>query len=282
MFRSIVIWVSVILVCCLMTGCSKKNNTNADVSPEVIAAGSDLSAIIGRGKLMVGMDITDIRYQPFEMKNKNGQIVGFDVDLAQLMADELGVNLEIVPTNWDGIIPALVDGKFDLIISAMAVSTERNKAVNFSSPYYVSGKCLLINSRDAFRIRDYHDLNHKDTVVATTFSDDMVLNRYFPETDIVRFKSDEEAVREVIERRADAFIADKARISIFAAKYPGITIALKDAFTYEPIAVGMRKGDVDLLNWVNNCIEIMKGDGRLPALEKKWMEKYIPPSSNEG
>lgn len=279
MFRSIVIWASVALVCCLLTACFKKNNTNANVSPEVIAASSDLGVIIGRGKLIVGMDVSDIRFQPFEMKNKNGEIVGFDVDLAQMMADELGVNLEIVPTNWDGIIPALIDGKFDLIISAMAVSTERNKAVNFSTAYYISGKCLLINNRDAFRINDYHDLNHKDTVVATTFSDDMVLNRYFPEADIIRFESDEEAVREVIERRADAFIADKARISIFAVKYPGTTKALKDPFTYEPMAVGMRKGDVDLLNWVNNCIEIMKGDGRLPALEKKWMEQYIPPSS---
>ncbi|MBN2224657.1 MAG: transporter substrate-binding domain-containing protein [Deltaproteobacteria bacterium] len=279
MFRSILIWASVALICCAATACSKKNNTNTTVSPEVIAAGSDLAKIIGRGKMIVGMDVSDIRYQPFEMKNKNGEIVGFDVDLAQIMADELGVNLEIVPTNWDGIIPALIDGKFDLIISAMAVSTERNKAVNFSAPYYLSGKCLLINSRDVFRINDYHDLNHKDTVVVTTFSDDMVLNRYFPEADIVRFKNDEEAVREVIERRARAFIADRARISIFAVKYPGTTIAIKDPFTYEPIAVGMRKGDVDLLNWVNNCIEIIKGDGRLAELEKKWMEQYIPPSS---
>jgi polar amino acid transport system substrate-binding protein len=282
MYRSIIVWACVALVCCFPGACTKNNTGSPDVSPDVIAAGSDLSAIIGRGKLMVGMDVTDIRYQPFEMKDKNGQIIGFDVDLAQIMADELGVNLEIVPTNWDGIIPALVDGKFDLIVSGMAISTERNKAINFSAPYYLSGKCLLINSRDAFHIKDYRDLNRKGTVVVTTFSDDMVLNRYFPETNIVRFKSDEEAVREVVERRADAFIADKARISIFASKYPGTTIALTDPFTYEPVAVGMRKGDVDLLNWVNNCIEIIKGDGRLPALEKKWMEQYVPPSSEKG
>ncbi len=280
MNRSIVIWTSVVLISCMLAaGCSKKNNTNGTVSPEVISGGSDLTTIIGRGKLMVGMDVSDIRYQPFEMKNKNGEIAGFDVDLAQMMADELGVNLEIVPTNWDGIIPALIDKKFDLIISAMAVSTERNKAVNFSTPYYLSGKCILINSRDIFRINEYRDLNDTDTVVVTTFSDDMVLNRYFPDADIVRFKNDEEAVREVIERRADAFIADKARISIFAAKYPGTTVALSEPFTYEPIAVGMRKGDVDLLNWVNNCIDIMRGDGRLAELEKKWMEQYTPPSS---
>lgn len=282
MYRSIIVWACVAVLCCFSGACAKKNGTGSDVSPDAIAAASDLSEIIGRGKLMVGMDVSDIRYQPFEMKDRNGQIVGFDVDLAEMMADELGVNLEIVPTNWDGIIPALIDGKFDLIISGMAISTERNKAINFSTPYYLSGKCLLINRRDAFHIKDFRDLNRNGTVVVTTFSDDMVLNRYFPETDIIRFKSDEEAVREVIERRADAFIADKARIAIFAAKYPGNTTAIITPFTYEPIAIGMRKGDVDLLNWVNNCIEIMKGDGRLPALEKEWMEQYVPPSPDNG
>ncbi len=279
MSRSIVIWTLVVLLCGFSVSCSKKNNTNGIVSPEVIASGSDLAAIIARGKLMVGMDVSDIRYQPFEMKNQNGEIVGFDVDLAQMMADDLGVSLEIVPTNWDGIIPALVDGKFDLIISAMAVSTERNKAINFSTPYYLSGLSILIKNYDLFRIHDYHDLNRKDMVVATTFSDDMVLSRYFPDADIIRFKSDEEAVREVIEKRAEAFVADRARVSIFAAKYPRNTVALTGTFTYEPMAIGMRKGDVDILNWVNNCIEIMKGDGRLPALEKKWMQQYIPPST---
>jgi len=282
MFRFIVVWTCIAVLCCFSTACTKKSNTNSDISPDIIAAGSDLSAIIERGKLLVGMDVTDIRYQPFEMKDKNGEIVGFDVDFANMIADELGVNLEIVPTNWDGIIPALVDGKFDLIISGMAISTERNKVINFSTPYYLSGKCLLINRRDAFHIKDYRDLNRKGMIVVTTFSDDMVLGRYFPDADIVRFKSDEEAVREIVERRADGFVADKARISIFAAKYPGTTTAIEDTFTYEPIAIGMRKGDVDLLNWVNNCIEIMRGDGRLPALETQWMQHYIPPSSGEG
>lgn len=278
MFRSTITFACIALICVCLGACAKNSNSNSEIRPDVIAAGSALTDIIGRGKLLVGMDVSDIRYQPFEMKDKNGQIIGFDVDLAQTMADELGVSLVIVPTTWDGIIPSLIDEKFDLIVSGMAVSTERNKAINFSTPYYVSGKCLLINSRDAFRIKSYRDLNRKGTVVATTFSDDMVLNRYFPDTNIVRYESDDEAVREVIERRASAFIADKARISIFAAKYPGTTIGLDDPFTYEPVAVGMRKGDVDLLNWVNNCIEIMRGDGRLAALEKKWMEQYVPPS----
>ncbi len=279
MYRNIGVVISIVVVCVSILSCSRKNNGSLSVNPDTIAASSDLTAIMQRGKLMVGMDVSDIRYQPFEMKNANGEIVGFDVDLARMMADELGVTLEIVQTNWDGIIPALVDSKFDLLISAMSVTMERNKAINFSAPYYLSGKSLLININDAARIDTYRDLNRKDTPVTTTFSDDMVLDRYIPDAQVIRFDNDEDAVREVIEGRAKAYIAEKTKIFLFAKKYPRNTIALLEPFTFEPIAVGMRKGDVDLLNWVNNFLEILKGDGRLGMLEKRWVQDYVPPST---
>ena len=206
---------------------------------------------------------------------------GIITSLAQMMADELGVSLEIVQTNWDGIIPALIDDKFDLIISGMSVTTERNKAINFSEPYYLSGKSLLINAHNAGHIDTYRDLNRKNMVVATTFADDMLLDRYFPDADIIRFEGDDEAVREVIAGRAHAYIADKARVILFSRKYQANTVGILEPFTFEPIAVGMRKGDVDLLNWIDNFIEIIKGDGRLATLERKWMQEYIPPSTGE-
>jgi polar amino acid transport system substrate-binding protein len=279
MYRSAVIVLCLVLLCVAPISCSKKNNGGVSVGPDTIAAGSDLAAILQRGRLMVGMDVSDIRYQPFELTDASGQIVGFDVDLAQMMADDLGVSLEIVKTSWDGIIPALIDNKFDLIISSMVVTTERNKAINFSEPYYLSGKSLLIGARDAGRIESYRDLNRKDTVVATTFVDDMITDRYIPDADIIRFKSDEDAVREVVEGRAKAYIGDKALVIVFSEKYRTNTVALVEPFTFEPIAVGMRKGDVDLMNWVDNFIEIIKGDGRLDMLEKKWIRQYIPPST---
>jgi polar amino acid transport system substrate-binding protein len=279
MYRNAIIVFCLVLLCAAPGSCSKKNNGGVSVNPDTIASGSDLAAILQRGRLMVGMDVSDIRYQPFELTDASGQIVGLDVDLAQMMADELGVSLEIVKTSWDGIIPALVDKKFDLIISSMVVTTERNKAINFSDPYYLSGKSLLIAARDTGRIDSYRDLNRKDTVVATTFVDDMIIDRYIPDADIVRFKSDEDAVREVVAGRAKAYIGDKALVIVFSEKYRNSTVALVEPFTFEPIGVGMRKGDVDLLNWVNNFIEIIRGDGRLEMLEKKWIRQYIPPST---
>jgi polar amino acid transport system substrate-binding protein len=221
------------------------------------------------------MDIADIRFQPFEMKNEKGELMGFDVDLAALMADELGVSLEIVETSWDGIIPALINDKFDLIISGMSITTERNKAINFSEPYYLSGKCLLIHMDNAGRISSHYELNRPDIVVATSLFNDIMIDRYMPEAVITRFDTDEEAVLTMVEKRAHAYVGDKALVALFAKKYPYTTLALMTPFTYEPIAMGMRKGDPDLLNWVDNFIEIIRGDGRLAMLEQKWMVDYI-------
>ncbi|MEJ2067981.1 MAG: transporter substrate-binding domain-containing protein [Deltaproteobacteria bacterium] len=234
-----------------------------------------------RGKLIVGMDIADIRYQPFEMKDANGKIIGFDVDLAQMMADELNVTLEIVESNWDGIIPDLINKKFDIIISGMSITTERNKAINFSSPYYLSGKCLLVNIEYAGRVISYHDLNRPGVVVATTFHNDMILDRYLPDATIVRHEKADEAALEVSEGKAQAFIVDKALVATYAGKYPDTTFSIMTPFTYEPIAMGMRKGDPDLMNWIDNFIEIISGDGRLALLEQKWMLDFVSSGDTE-
>jgi len=259
----------------VLTSCSNNENGTVTVSPDSLSEMSTLNTILKRGKLVVGMDVSDVRYQPFEMKNANGELSGFDVDLAQMMADELGVSLEIVQTGWDGIIPALINRKFDIIISGMGVTTERNKVINFSDPYYLSGKCLLIHIDNIGIITSYRDLNRGDITVATAFYNDMAINRYIPDASIIRYASDEEAVEDVLFGNADAYIADKARVAIYARMYPENTLALLTPFTYEPIAIGVRKGDPDFLNWINNFIRIINGDGRLAILEQKWMVDYV-------
>ena len=97
---------------------------------------STLDAVLERGVLRVGFDAG---YQPFEMTNKQGQYIGFDVDLAKMVAKEMGVKVEFVNTAWDGIIPALLTNKFDVIMGGMTVTPQRNLRVNFADPYIVVG-----------------------------------------------------------------------------------------------------------------------------------------------
>ena len=111
---------------------------------------------VKRGTLKVGMDPT---YMPFEMTNKRGQIIGFEVDLLKAMAKSMGVKLELVSTGYDGIIPALMTNKFDMIGSGMTLTQERNLRLNFSEPFIVVGQTLLVRKELADKIKSYKDLN---------------------------------------------------------------------------------------------------------------------------
>src|SRR5258706_7508683 len=102
---------------------------------------STLNQVLRRGELRVG---TEAGYMPFEMRDKQGNIIGFDIDLAKKMASVLKVKVTFVNTQWDGIIPALLTDKFDILMGGMTITAERNVQVNFSKPYVVIGQPGLL------------------------------------------------------------------------------------------------------------------------------------------
>ena len=139
------------------------------LTAEDIAKASAIEEILKRGKLLVGLEAG---YQPFEMQDEKGNIVGFDVD----MAYELGKaifgkggekKVEIMNTAWDGIIPSLMTHKYDIIMAGMTVLQSRNLKVNFCEPYYYIGQCLLINKKDVGKYKSYKDLNKKGVSVTS-------------------------------------------------------------------------------------------------------------------
>ena len=104
---------------------------------------STLNKILQSGELRVGMEPG---YLPFEMKDKKGNIIGYDVDMAREMAKQMGVKLTLVPTAWDGIIAGLVTDKYDIIMSGMTITQQRNLKVNFANPYIVVGQTVLLSN----------------------------------------------------------------------------------------------------------------------------------------
>jgi len=138
-----------LLIACLLALCV--------VLPGVAAADT-LDDILERGTLRVGMEPG---YMPFEMTNKKGEIIGFDVDMAKRIAKAMGVELELVSTAWDGIIPALITKKFDMIMSGMTLTQERNMKISLAKPYIVIGQSILIDKKLAGTVNSYKDLNSK-------------------------------------------------------------------------------------------------------------------------
>ncbi|QCT94389.1 transporter substrate-binding domain-containing protein [Caminibacter mediatlanticus TB-2] len=230
---------------------------------------STLNQVVKKGKLRVCLEPG---YVPFEMRDKHGRIIGFDVDIAKKMAKDMGVKLKLVPTAWDGIIPALITNKCDIIISGMTITQKRNLKVAFSEPYFLVGQTLLVNKKHS-NISNYKDLDKKGIVITTKLgtTGEIAARKLFKNATIKTFDSESAAVQEVLNNRADAFIYDKPYNELFmAGKGKGKLIFLKQDLTYEPLGFAVNHGDPDFLNWLNNFLRQIKHDGTYEKFYNKW------------
>lgn len=227
---------------------------------------------VKRGTLRVGMDPT---YMPFEMTNKRGEIIGFEVDLLKAMTKAMGVKLELVSTSYDGIIPALLTDKFDMIGSGMTLTQERNLRINFSEPFIVVGQTLLIRKELADKVKSYKDLNSADYRITSKIgtTGEMVAKKLISQAKYSGFDNEQEAVMDVVNGKADAFIYD-APYNVVAVNKAGAgkLVFLNEPFTFEPLAFGLKKGDYDSINWINNWLHQIREDGTYDRIHAKWFK----------
>jgi polar amino acid transport system substrate-binding protein len=247
---------------------------SAATSPFDIFDGSNLNQIVKRNKLIVGMEVS---FFPFEYANEKGEPIGFDVDIAQLAAKEMGVEIEIKDMEFAGLIPSLQGGKIDMIISGMTRTLTRAKTVSFTQPYFITGLCALLSKKRAQDIQDVKELNSPDRILAVKLgtTGDLITGKLFPKAQVNRYKEETACVREVVTGRADAFFYDQLSISKHHKENPDTTRALLKPFTYEPYSIAIRKGDTDFLNWLNLFLETIKGDGRYQELYDKYFHDIL-------
>lgn len=243
----------------------------ADAADQTLWEQSTLNQIVKRGELRVGIEAG---YMPFEMRDKKGDIIGFDVDLARLMARYMGVKLTLVNTQWDGIIPALLTDKFDILMSGMTITLERNLRVNFADPYVVIGQTVLLNRKLEATVKSYKDLNDPKYTIATKLgtTGEMAAKKFLPNAKIKQFETEAECALEVRNGRADAFVYDLPYNAVYFGQNKDAVAILKEPFTREPLGWAVRKGDPDFLNWLNNFLAQIKSDGSYDALYNKWFE----------
>jgi polar amino acid transport system substrate-binding protein len=231
---------------------------------------STLNQILQRGELRVGLEPG---YMPFEMKDKKGNIIGFDVDLAKTMAKAMGVKLKLVPTAWDGIIAGLLTGKYDIIMSGMTVTQERNLKINFANPYISVGQTILALKK--YDGKTWQDLDKPQYTIVTKLgvTGEIATRKMFKKAKIRTFETEADATQELLNGNADAFVYDKPYNAIFfAQKGEGKLVHLDNDLTYEPLGWAVRKGDPDFLNWLNNFLNQTKHDGTYDKIYDKWFK----------
>lgn len=231
-----------------------------------------IDSILKKGVLKVGLEAG---YMPFEMRDKRGNIIGLDVDLAKDMAKSMGVKLEIVNVEWDGIIPGLLTKKFDIIMAGMTITQKRNLKVNFSDPYIVIGQTILLNKKLKGKIKSYKDLNNKKYKLVSKLgtTGENTIKKMIPKANYKSYQTSQDAAMEVINGRADALVYDLPQISmLYKTQAKGKAIFLDRPFTYEPLAFAIRKSDPNFLNWINNWLRQIKNDGTYEKFHKKWFK----------
>ncbi len=236
-----------------------------------LAKKSTIEKILKRGELRVGFESG---YVPFEMTDKKGNFIGFDMDYARRMAKEMKVKFVPVNTEWDGIIPALMTDKFDIIMGGMTITQERNLRINFAEPYIVVGQTILLNKKHEGKVKSYKDLNDPKYILTSRLgtTGEQAIKRYMPKATYKSFQSEAEAGLEVINNKADALVYDLPFCGfLYGSQGKGKTIFLDTPFTYEPLAWAINKGDPDFLNWLNNFLRQTKGDGFYDRLYQKWI-----------
>ena len=245
------------------------------VTALVAATAAQAGAIdeaVKRGTLKVGMDPT---YMPFEMTDKRGEIIGFEVDILKAMAKSMGVKLELVSTGYDGIIPAFLTGKFDMIGSGMTLTQERNLRLNFSEPFIVVGQTLLIRKELADKVKSYKDLNDPQYRLTSKLgtTGEMIAKKLMSKAQYHGYDNEPECVLAVVNGKADAFVYDAPYNVVAVNKFgDGKLVFLDQPFTYELLAFGLKKGDYDSINFINNFLHQIHEDGTYDRIHDKWFK----------
>ena len=263
-------FLSVAFLCLMVLAMTAPYAFSGDVS-QALTKESMLEDVLQRGVLRVGMST----FVPWAMNDKNGNLIGFEIDVATKLAEDMGVKVEFVPTKWAGIIPALLTGKFDIIIGGMGILPQRNLKVNFSDPYEFSGMSMVAHKEVAKGFKSLEDFNKPDVVIAARLGSTAVTatKKYMPNAQIRLFDDEAQSYAELLNGRVHAVVGSAPTPAFQAIKYPDkLFLPLDDTFTKEPIGFALRKGDVDSLNFVNNWIRYRSADGFLAEKKHYWFE----------
>ncbi|HMG90465.1 MAG TPA: transporter substrate-binding domain-containing protein [Chryseolinea sp.] len=229
-----------------------------------------LSAILKRGEIRIG---TSGNQPPFTMKAKNGELIGYEVDLAKALAKNMGVKLKLVEMPFSDLLGALKAGKIDAVMSGMTMTPERNLEVLFAGPYILSGKSILTKSALISEISAGNtDKKYKIVTLKGSTSVEFVKN-YMPKHELILVDNYNAGVDMVLNDKAHAMVADKPICVVTMMKNQGKDLVISDKpLTIEPIGMALPPDDPQFLNLVENYISSLEISGNLPLLEKTWFQ----------
>ncbi|MBQ0140062.1 MAG: transporter substrate-binding domain-containing protein [Kurthia sp.] len=221
-------------------------------------------------KLVIG---TNAGYYPFEMIDKDGKMVGYDMDVANAIAKELGAKVEVKQFGFDALIPALQSGKIDMIFAGMTITDERAEVVNFANSYYETGQSVMVKSDS--KIKDPKELDKKGTTIAVQIATTgaIVSKKEFKNAEIKEFEDFPAAALAAQQGQVDAVVYDEPAIKVYALQNEGKVKALDDLLASDNLGIALSKDDDATLKWVNEFLASYIGSDEEKATRAKWFEE---------
>ncbi|MGG6297937.1 transporter substrate-binding domain-containing protein [Leptolyngbya sp. AN02str] len=228
--------------------------------------GSTLDQILSAGKVRIAVPQDS---QPFGFMGADGQPQGYDVDVAKLLAESLEVELELIPVTSQNRIPFLQTNRADLVISSLGATPERAKSIYFSIPYapFYSG----IYGAKGQAVSGYEDLAGKTVGVTQGALEDLELTKRAPSNvDIKRFEDNSTTTSALVAGQVDLIATGNTIAAQVIQDNPAREIENKFVMRNSPCFIGLRRGDLDLLQWVNVFVTNKRLSGELDELSQQW------------
>ncbi|GLS03085.1 basic amino acid ABC transporter substrate-binding protein [Chitiniphilus shinanonensis] len=218
---------------------------------------------------------TEATFAPFESMNEQQQIVGFDADLIQAIADKAGFRIKLVNTPWEALFTGLRNGDRDIVAAAVTITSERKRTMDFSAPYF-EARQLIITAQDNKVDTLAHLAGRKIGVQGGTSGDALAQQRFGKtSSNIRRFDSIVQALEALRAAQVEAVIADNGVVRNYLVENPGARLRLVDdpAFEKEYYGIAVKKGNKALLERINRGLAAIKADGTYQKIHLKYFGK---------
>lgn len=210
---------------------------------------------------------TDATFPPMEFV-ENGKRTGFDIELTEALAKAMGRKVEWIDIDFKGLIPGLMSRRFDMAVSAIYITDERKKVVDFTDSYYAGGLVAMVKDNNT-SIRKLADLEGKKVTVQVGTKSVGYLQQNFPKVQRVEVEKNQEMFNLVDIGRADAAVTGKPAAFQYVRTRPGLRV-LDEQLTTEEYGMALRKDTPELTKAVNAALAKLKADGTYAAIVKKW------------
>ncbi|MGP2490272.1 transporter substrate-binding domain-containing protein [Mesorhizobium sp. PUT5] len=232
---------------------------------------ADLQDILASGKVRIGVPL-DV--PPFGFVDENQQPVGLDVDVAHMVADALGVELELQQLTGANRIPFLLTDKIDIIVSGLGATPERAKQVAFSAPY--STIYIGVFGPKDIDVKSADEITTQTVGVQRGSSSDLVLTELLDPARIKRFEDDATLNAAYIAKQIDLIGTASIILKHVAKQNPGLDVDTKFVIRHSPPHMAVRYGNPDLLRWLDTFVFYNLVNGELNRLAVKWLDEPLP------